>query len=88
MSNGIGDGPIESRYHAKMNAIAEGLDEILNDGAKKGERHTGFVLLVFPFNNHDGRCNYISNSERADIKVLLREQLARFEGSPGITGNA
>lgn len=84
----IGDAPIEPRYFEQMQALAGGLDEILNEGAKKGERHTGFVLLVFPFNNHDGRCNYISNSDRVDIKVLLREQLARFEGQPDITGHS
>lgn len=86
--NPIGDGPIESRYFETMQALAGGLDDILNEGAKKGERHTGFVLLVFPFNNHEGRCNYISNADRVDVKVLLREQLARFEGSPDVTGRA
>lgn len=86
--NAIGDAPIEDRYHEQMQALAGGLDDILNEGSKKGERHTGFVLLVFPFGSTDGRCNYISNADRVDIKVLLREQLRRFEGQPEMTGRA
>lgn len=36
-----------------------------------------------------GRCNYISNgADRRDIVSLLREQAARFEGSPDITGRS
>jgi hypothetical protein len=34
------------------------------------------------------RCNYISNGRREDVVVLLKEQLARFEGSPDVTGRA
>lgn len=33
-------------------------------------------------------CNYISNAVRDDVVVLLKEQLARFEGSPDVTGHA
>jgi hypothetical protein len=85
----IGDAPVETQYVDKMTAIAHGLDEIFNGEAKGRDRETGFVLLVFPFNNHEGRCNYISNgAARADIVVLLKEQLARFEGQPEIKGRA
>ena len=85
----IGDAPIETAYRAKMNALAEGLDEILNDGIKGPNRETGFVLLVFPFGAKDGRCNYISNgADRRDIVVMLKEQIARFEGQPEISGRA
>lgn len=81
------DAPIAAQYRAQMQAIAEALDEILNGKGQK--RKTGFVLLVFPFHDHGGRCNYISNgADRKDIVSLLREQAARFEGSPDITGRA
>lgn len=88
MSKHIGDGPIEARYREMMSAIAHGLDEILNDGIQGNDKRTGFVLLIFPFNDHEGRCNYISNAQREDIVILLKEQLARFEGQPENRGHA
>lgn len=84
----IGDAPIEGAYFAQMQAIASVLDEQFNPGAARGQRTTGFVLLVFPFGNTDGRCNYISNADRADVVTMLKEQLARFEGMPGGRGRA
>jgi hypothetical protein len=35
--------------------------------------------MVFPFKGDDGRCNYVSNGERADVVKLLEDQLARFK---------
>jgi hypothetical protein len=62
-----------------MNALAAVLDEALNDG---GDGKTGFMLLVFDFGEpkDNSRMNYISNAERADMLVALRELLANFEG--------
>jgi len=77
----IGDAPIESRFRRKMNALAATLDEWFNDTARGKDRKVGFVLLVFPF-GEEGRCNYISNAERADVVTMLKEQIARFEGQP------
>lgn len=80
-TGGIGDAPIQEEYRQKMNDLARLVDEYLNGPLLPGvERNIGFVLMCFPFNDDTGRCNYISNSVRADIKVLLREQLRRFEG--------
>lgn len=88
MSNTIGDGPLEDQYREKMIAVVRGLDEIFNGQAGGPGRKTGFVLLVFPFGDHEGRCNYISNgADRRDIAIMLREQLARFEGMPGGKGH-
>ena len=88
MTERLGDGPIQSEYREMMNAIARGLDEAFNGTNKGSERKTGFVLLVFPFGNIDGRCNYISNgADRRDVVVLLKEQIKRFEGQPDITGH-
>jgi hypothetical protein len=85
----LGDGPIEPAYYAKMNELAAMLDEYFNGKAKGPYRATGFVLLVFPMGNGEGRCNYISNgADRRDIAVLLREQAARFEGQPELKGHA
>lgn len=81
----LGDAPIEPQYREQMRALAEGLDKALNHGTLPFKK-TGFVLLVFPFSGHEGRCNYISNAERDDIVVLLKEQLARFQGMPEVKG--
>jgi hypothetical protein len=85
----LGDGPIQEEYHALMEGIAMALDTAFNGDAKKGDRKTGFVLLVFPFGNTEGRCNFISNgANRQDIVALFKEMIARFEGWPEMKGNA
>jgi hypothetical protein len=71
-----------------MRALAQGLEKVLNGDAKGDDRKTGFCLMVFPFDGFDGRANYISNAERADIVILLKEQLRRFEGQPEMKGTA
>jgi hypothetical protein len=84
--HGLGDAPIESRFHEHMNVAARTLDRFFN---KDGDRSVGFVLLVFPFGAHDGRCNYISNgADRRDIVIMMKEQIRKFEGQPDVTGTA
>jgi hypothetical protein len=86
---GLGDAPIQPEYHAKMQAIAQTLDDLFNDGVKGPARETGFVLLVFPFGEKEGRCNYISNgADRRDIVTLFKEQIKRFEGQKEEKGHA
>ena len=84
----LGDGPIQPEYERIMNSLAHGVDEILN--GKQRPKPLGFVLLVFPFDEvkGEGRCNYISNAQREDIVVMLKEQVKRFEGQPDMTGHA
>lgn len=87
----LGDGPIQKEARDQMQALAGGLDELLNGAATGDDRKWGFILLVFPFGSKsDGehRANYISNARREDIVVLLKEQLARFEGQPEASGRA
>jgi hypothetical protein len=84
----LGDGPIEAKHRRMMNTLASTLDELFNGDATGGDRKTGFILMVFPFGNTDGRANYISNAERADVVNMLKEQLARFEGQPEMMGKA
>ena len=83
----LGDAPIEGQYRDQMNSMAQYIDRFFN-GPAAGERKTGFVLLVFPLGEHAGRCNYISNGRREDVVVMLKEQLARFQGSPDVSGHA
>lgn len=89
MPHELGDAAIEPRYHDLMNDLARGLDDVFNHGARGAARKVGFVLLVFPFDGHEGRCNYISNgADRQDIVTLFKEMIARFEGQPEIRGVA
>jgi hypothetical protein len=89
MEHKLGDAPIEPKHVKLMNKIAEVLDKILNGSAKRKDRKVGFVLLVFPFEGREGRCNYISNgADRKDIVVLFKEQIARFEGQAEQSGRA
>lgn len=76
----IGDGPVEETYAVKMQSIARVIDEYLNGKDRAAPRQHGFVLMMFPMGDHGGWCNYMSNADRADIMLLLKEQLARFEG--------
>lgn len=83
-------GPIDARYRAQMNAIAEGLDEILNgkDYRKTG-RKLGFALLIYPFGETPSqeRINYIGNGQREEVLTALKELVARWEGRvPPTTG--
>ena len=85
----LGDAPVEAAYHDKMTAIMQTLDEFLNDGAKGDDRKTGIVIMMFPFGDTTGRCNYMSNgADRRDIVTLMREMIARFEGQPEVSGRA
>ncbi len=85
----LGDAPIEEQHRTQMNEIARSLDMAFNGQAGGPGRAVGFVLLVFPFDGHEGRCNYISNgADRRDIVVLMKEQIKRFEGQPDVKGTA
>jgi hypothetical protein len=90
VSERIGDAPIETKLRETMNALARGIDEVLNGEAKGKDRGLGFVLLVFEFGEKEGRrCSYISNgADRKDIVTLFKEQIKRFEGQPEMTGRA
>lgn len=76
---------------AAMRDVARALDAAFNGTsvALGGKRHTGFVLLTFPFNANDGQANYISNgANRKDMVAFLRETAARLEGQTPQGGNA
>jgi hypothetical protein len=85
----LGDAPIEDAHRDTMVAVAKALDETFNGEAKGDKRTVGFVLLVFPFGDKEGRCNYISNgADRRDIVTMMKEQIARFEGQTEMKGKA
>ena len=85
----LGDQAIQPEYKEKMIALAQAVDELFNGEAKGKDKKVGFVILVFPFGNEDGRCNYISNgADRKDIVVMMKEQIKRFEGQKEEVGRA
>jgi hypothetical protein len=87
--NKLGDAPIEPEYIEKMTAIVSSIDMIFNGEARGNDRKVGFVLMVFPFNDTAGRCNFISNgANRDDVVTLMKEMIARFEGQPELKGRA
>ena len=73
----LGSGPVQDEYAAKMKDLARAIDYLFNGD---GPKETGFILMVFPYEAGKGRCNYMSNANRDDVKVLLKEQLSYFEG--------
>ena len=75
-SERLGDAPVEEAYREKMTNLARLIDRKLN--GRSGRKLLGFVLMMFEF-NEQGRCNYMSNANRADVVRLLEEQLARFK---------
>lgn len=80
---------IEKLSKEALQALALALDTILN-GKKtvvelKARRMNGFVLIVFPFGNKDGKCHYVSNgASRKDVIKLFKEQLRQLEGEPPV----
>lgn len=83
----LGDAPIEDRYREQMYAMMQTFDEFMNPDIKN--RKVGIVVLMFPFGDESGRCNYISNgADRKDIVTMMKEQIARFEGQPEVRGRA
>ena len=74
---------IEPELTSVMNTVADVLDRAF-DGF-------GFTLLVYQHESADGRMNYISNTQRADMIVALKELIANFEGrgpdSHGLEGH-
>jgi len=83
--NMLGDAPIEMSMEAAMNSMAFAIDRVFNGeqvltDTRNAERKTGFILLVFPYGDKSGRCNYISNgANREDVVRLFKEQIIRFE---------
>lgn len=75
----LGDAPLESRHARTMKRVAREIDAQFNPDTAGNSRTVGFVLLVFPFGESDGRCNYISNGAgREAVATLLEEQAKRF----------
>lgn len=82
------DDVISEKYRQAMNDLAADLDMHFNGGLKGKDSTVCFTLLVTAFDGADERVNYISNGRRADIILMLKHLLARFEGQPELKGRA
>ena len=69
----------EIKVALAMQELAAAIDTLLTDIS--GER-MGFALQVFPL-NRAGATNYISNAERADMKKMLEDLLAKWAAGMG-----
>lgn len=65
--------PIEEEQRITMTDIGRMLAEAIGEGY-------GFMFLVFKKNTTEGRMNYISNADRADMLIALKELIANMEG--------
>lgn len=76
-------GPIEEAQRARMNAVADALSDAFPE--------MGFALLIFKLGElgpEEGRMNYISNANREDMIIAMKELVANFEGRVLPPGNA
>jgi len=75
------------RTRRELQTLAQILDEQFNGDIRP--KKNAFVLLLMPFDAPAGaRVNYVSNADRKDIIVMMKEVLARFEGQPEQKGTA
>lgn len=85
----LGDAPVEQAYHERMVGVMGAVDEVFNGDAKGPDKQVGIVMLVFPYGDTSGWCNFMSNgADRRDIVTLFKEMIARFEGQPEQSGRA
>ena len=74
----MADDPIATAYRARMNIIADVLDDYFNPDPN--DKRICFTLLITEFGNEvEGRANYISNGDRTDMVAMMRGLIARWE---------
>tara|TARA_R110000744_G_scaffold63234_2_gene130091 strand:+ start:1269 stop:1757 length:489 start_codon:yes stop_codon:yes gene_type:complete len=75
-----GTEPLERQFQDIMMGMANHCDAALNPGQEGPARKVGFVLLVFPFGQEDGKVNYLTNgADRAEIIRLMQAQVDGFK---------
>ena len=83
----LGDAPVEAGVHEQMEAVMGAVSDFINPPGTP--KKWGVVIMMFPFEGFDGRCNYMSNgADRRDIVTLMKEMIQRFEGQPEASGRA
>lgn len=68
---------LQEQLKGKMKKIAQKVDEELPKGF-------GFIVLAFPFGkNIENEMLYVSNSERADVILAMKEFIEKTENTYG-----
>ena len=76
----LGDAHVQEEVYQQMTACMKAMDEFLNGDKKGADRPWGIVVMMFPYGDVEGRCNYMSNgADRKDIVKLMHEMIARFQ---------
>ena len=66
------------RLRGPMVKAAEALNRALNLPFADAEDTTGFIILVFPFGEEEGRCHLLTNARREEIAGLLLDQAEAY----------
>ena len=76
--------PVQTEYRETLNKVAKAVDLAFNPEEKR--KTVGFGILLFNFGKIEaGRMNWISNAERKDMIVALKEMVAQLEGRTATT---
>jgi hypothetical protein len=79
--------PVDPKYRDMLNRLAAGIDTAFNGELRP--KQVGFCVLLFNFDKIEaGRMNWISNGERKDMIVALKEMVAQLEGRTSSSGRA
>lgn len=70
------EGNRDANTRETLQAIGRVIDEALPQG-------WGFFLMSFPFNDAEGRMNYIANSQREDVIKLMHEFIQKEDRLKG-----
>lgn len=60
------------------------MEEIAKDIQTKIGKQYGFCVLVYEHNKDIGRMNYISNSNRNDLVLVMKEFIEKTENAYGV----
>lgn len=60
-----------------MLKTADELDRMINPPF--GKKRNGYIIMVFPFGDENGRCNLMTNMDRSQVVPLLQMQIEQYE---------
>lgn len=72
--------------HDERIALTNGLmRNVITPALPESER---CCLLVFPHSDPNGACCYMANALRADMRIVLRKLLAKWDAEAALRGEA
>ena len=73
------ENPAEGQRDANTRERLRQIGELINEELPQG---WGYFLCAFPFNDGEGRCNYIANAKREDVITMLTNMLELWKQNP------